>query len=114
MQTLFKYIHFGKSRDTRSISVKTTNISVQPGRSTMDCKFYLCMLFIMLGTIAVQGARLGNKQENPMHEDAKRGFCDGHGKFCTALNDYCPQGTHFCGFDVSGCGFPPMHCCCQN
>ncbi|XP_078372408.1 small cysteine-rich protein 1-like [Oculina patagonica] len=78
----------------------------------MDCKFYLCMLFIILGTISVQGARPENKQENPIHEDAKRVVCSGNGKYC--LNGYCPQGTNFCGYDFANCGSPPQLCCCKD
>ncbi|XP_078373914.1 small cysteine-rich protein 1-like [Oculina patagonica] len=79
----------------------------------MNCKFYLCMLFIMLGTIAVQGARPGNKQENPMHKYAKRAIdCSGNGKYC-GYNDRCAHGYAFCGEDPKTCGYYPMHCCCE-
>ena len=38
----------------------------------MAAKFYLCLLLIILGTLAVQGARLENKLENPLDVGAKR------------------------------------------
>ena len=49
----------------------------------MEAKFHLCLLLIILGTLAVQGARLGNKLENPLHARAKRQA--GEGSF--ALTD---------------------------
>ena len=38
----------------------------------MEAKFRLCLLLIILGTLTVQGARLENKLENPLHVAAKR------------------------------------------
>jgi len=38
----------------------------------MEAKFHLSLLLIILGTLAVHGARLENKPENPLHVDAKR------------------------------------------
>ena len=38
----------------------------------MEAKFHLCLLLIILGTLAVQGARLENKLENPLFGRAKR------------------------------------------
>ena len=32
----------------------------------MAARFHLCLLLIILGTVAVQGARLGNRNRNPM------------------------------------------------
>ncbi len=34
--------------------------------------FHLYLLMIILGNITVQGASLGNQQENPLHVHAKR------------------------------------------
>ncbi|XP_078368203.1 small cysteine-rich protein 1-like [Oculina patagonica] len=88
----------------------------------MDCKFYLCLLVIMLGTITVHGAaRQGIQQGNPMHEYAKRG--DG---WCTqlglpyaqcspmAIHDSCPRDYYLCGVDEASCGAPPAGCCCMD
>ena len=38
----------------------------------MAAKFHLCLLLIILGTLAVKGARLENKLKNPLHIHAKR------------------------------------------
>ena len=38
----------------------------------MEAKFCLSLLLIILGTLAVQGARLENELENPLHDGAKR------------------------------------------
>jgi len=38
----------------------------------MEAKFRLSLLLSILGTLAVHGARLENKLENPLHVGAKR------------------------------------------
>ena len=38
----------------------------------MEARFHLFLFLIILGTITVQGARLGNQQENPLHVHSKR------------------------------------------
>ena len=38
----------------------------------MEGKLRMCLLLIILGTLAVQGARLENKLENPFNVGAKR------------------------------------------
>ena len=47
----------------------------------MEGTFRLSLLLIILGTLAVQGARLENKLENPLHVGAKRAT----GKYFFAL-----------------------------
>ena len=41
----------------------------------MEAKFRLSLLFIILGTLAVQGARLQNKLENPLLVGVRSGEC---------------------------------------
>ncbi|KAL9954241.1 hypothetical protein ACROYT_G041752 [Oculina patagonica] len=43
-----------------------------PLQQEMEAKFHLCLLLIILGTITVQCASLGNQQDNPMHVLSKR------------------------------------------
>ncbi|XP_078352573.1 small cysteine-rich protein 1-like [Oculina patagonica] len=68
--------------------------------------FHLYLLMIILGNITVQGASLGNQQENPLHVHAKR-TCD----FCVSRD------VVGCGFTGSPCaGSCPMgkRCCCYS
>lgn len=38
----------------------------------MEAKFHLCLLLIIVGTLAVQGAHLQNKLENPLFRYVER------------------------------------------
>ena len=40
----------------------------------MDCKFYLCLLLILCGTITILGARLGHEQEEVKRFDPDREY----------------------------------------
>ena len=80
----------------------------------MAAKFHLCLLLLILGTLAVQGARLENNLDNPFHVAAKRygsNDCEStSGRFCNP-NGFCGQGTTFCGYT---CGSYPNVCCCMD
>ena len=82
----------------------------------MAAKFHLCLLLVILGNLAVQGARLENNLENPFDVPAKRyGYgnndCESTpGRFCNP-NGFCGQGTTFCGYT---CGSYPNVCCCMD
>ncbi|XP_078373246.1 small cysteine-rich protein 1-like [Oculina patagonica] len=80
----------------------------------MDCKFYLCLLVIMLGTITVQGAPQDFLEES---EEDKRYTVNCHHEHGSCHYGRCPSGTRFCGYDTNpqhGCGVPPNMCCCRR
>nr|C1KIY9.1 RecName: Full=Small cysteine-rich protein 1; Short=Mfav-SCRiP1; Short=SCRiP1; Flags: Precursor [Orbicella faveolata]ACO24830.1 small cysteine-rich protein 1 [Orbicella faveolata] len=79
----------------------------------MEAKFRLSLLLIILGALAVHGARLENKLENPLPVGAKRSVnCQSMNGICMYGN--CPAGTTFCGYDPYTCGSPPGMCCCYD
>ncbi|XP_078352570.1 small cysteine-rich protein 8-like [Oculina patagonica] len=87
----------------------------------MAAKFHLCLLMIILGTISVQGARLGNQRNNPMHVLSHRqGYgslilnkripCHPYGN-CITLGRVGCRG--YCFYRNSGCGEGQI-CCCRE
>ncbi|XP_078344970.1 small cysteine-rich protein 1-like [Oculina patagonica] len=80
----------------------------------MEAKLCLCLLLFILGTITVQGARLGEK-ENSMKVRSKA--CSPPIGYCTWVGirvRTCPIGTYGCSSQGYSCHSLRLTCCCPG